>query len=60
VLAASYAQLGQMAEARDTVTRLLDLDPETTISRLERTFPVARYRNLKGFLQGLRKAGLAE
>jgi TolB-like protein/class 3 adenylate cyclase/Tfp pilus assembly protein PilF len=59
-LAASYAQLGQLAEARDTVRRLLDLDPETTISRIEQSFPLSRYKNLKAFLQGLHKAGLAE
>lgn len=60
VLAASYAQLGHMGEARDTVCQLLNLDPEAAISRLQQIFPVARYQNLEGFLEGLRKAGLAD
>ncbi|HSS63477.1 MAG TPA: tetratricopeptide repeat protein, partial [Gammaproteobacteria bacterium] len=60
VLAASYAQLGELDAARETVRQLLELDPETTISRIRQIFPVARYKNLDSFLEGLRKAGIAE
>ncbi len=60
VLIASYAQLDQMKEASDAVRELLKLDPETTISRLQEIFPVSGYKNLEGFLDGLRKAGLPE
>ena len=60
VFAASYAQFGQLNAARETLRRLQDLDPETTISRLRRIFPVERYRNLEGLLDDLPKAGIAE
>jgi TolB-like protein len=59
VLAASYAQLGQMEEARETLRQLLELEPDLTISRLQQIYPLTRCRNLEGFLEGLRKAGLA-
>ena len=60
VLAASCAQLGQLDEARKAVSQLLELDSELTISRLQKIYPVAKYENLDGFLDGLRKAGLSE
>lgn len=31
-----------------------------TVSRLTAIYPVSGYRNLDGFLDGLRKAGLAD
>jgi hypothetical protein len=31
-----------------------------TIARLKEIYPVARYKNLEGFIEGLRKAGLPE
>ncbi len=60
VLAASRAHLGRMEEAREAVRRSLELDPELTVSRLEQIYPIAGYKNLDGFLEGLRKAGLPE
>ncbi len=60
VLAASCAQLGLMDQAHEAVERALELDPELTCKRLEEIFLVSRYRNLDGFLEGLRKAGLPE
>ncbi len=60
VLAASLANLGKTDEARDCIDRLLRIDGEMTLSRLRKIFPVSRYRNLEGMLDGLRKAGLAE
>ena len=60
VLAACCAQLGRTEEAAAAVTRSLELDPAMTISRLKAIYPVSGYRNLDGFLEGLRTAGLAD
>ena len=60
VLAASCAHLDRWDEAQDSVNQLLVIDPELTITRLKLIYPVARYKNLDAFLDGLRKAGLPE
>ncbi|MCH7796187.1 MAG: CadC-family transcriptional regulator, partial [Proteobacteria bacterium] len=60
VLAACCAHLGRTEEAGAAVARSLELDPAMTISRLKAIYPVSGYRNLDGFLEGLRKAGLAD
>ena len=60
VLAACCAHLGRTEEAGAAVARSLELDPAMTIPRLEAIYPVSGYRNLDGFLEGLRKAGLAD
>lgn len=60
VLAASKAQLGRKKHAKATVTEILDDSPATTVSLFAKMHPVARYRNLDGRLEGLRKAGLPE
>jgi len=60
VLAASCTQLDRLDEAKKTILRLLELDPELTITRLQEIFPVANYKNLDSFLDGLRRAGLPE
>jgi len=60
VLAACCAHLGRTGEAGAAVTRSLELDPAMTIPRLEAIYPVSGYKNLDGFLEGLRKAGLAD
>ena len=60
VLAACCAHLGRTEEAGAAVARSLELDPAMTISRLKAIYPVSGYRNLDGFLDGLRKAGLAD
>ncbi len=44
----------------DADRRALEIDPELTISRLKEIYPVARYKNLDGFLDGLGKAGVLE
>ena len=59
VLGASCVHIDHQVEAEGAVKQLRELDPELTISRLEATYPVARYRNLDAFLEGLSKAGLA-
>jgi adenylate cyclase len=60
VLAACCAHLGRTEEAGAAVARSLELDPDMTISRLKEIYPVSGYKNLDGFLEGLRKAGLAD
>ncbi len=60
VLAASCVHLSQLDEAKETIQQLLDLDPELTVTRLQQIYPVAKYKNLDSFLDGLRKAGLPE
>ena len=60
VLGASCVHIERQAEAANAVKQLRELDPELTISRLKNTYPVARYRNLDAFLEGLSRAGLPE
>ena len=60
VLIASLAQLDHIDEADAALNRLLELDPGLSIKRLLENFPLSRYRNLDGMLDGLRKAGLPE
>ena len=57
-LAASCAHLGRMDEARAAIEQSLHLNPKLTLARLAEFFPIARYKNLNAFLDGLRKAGL--
>ncbi len=52
--------MGRIDDARETIQSLLELDPVLTLTRLKQIYPVAGYRNLDGFLDGLRKAGLPE
>ncbi len=51
---------GPSSGAASAVRDLLGRDPAFTIARLEEIYPVARYKNLDGFIEGLRKAGLTE
>jgi adenylate cyclase len=60
VMAASYSHRDRLNEAKETIQQLLELDPELTISRLQEIYPVASYKNLDSFLDGLRRAGLPE
>ncbi len=60
VLAASCAHLQRMDEAAEAIRRSLELDADLTIARLQAIYPIARYKNLDGFLDGLRQAGLPE
>ena len=57
---ASYAHLGQLDDAQASIERVLELNSELTITRLPEIFPIARYKNLDAFLDGLRKAGLPD
>jgi adenylate cyclase len=54
---ASLAQAGQLDEARAALSRLQELQPENSISWIERTIPYTPVPMAK-FLEGMRKAGL--
>jgi adenylate cyclase len=56
-LASAFAHLGRDAEAREAAARVLELDPNFTISAY-----IARggQSNAKLMIEGLRKAGLPE
>lgn len=60
ILAASCAQLGRFDEAQAAIKQALKLNSELTIARLPELFPIARYKNLDAYLDGLRKAGLPD
>lgn len=59
-LAASYAMLGHNEEARETIDRLLELMPTTTISRVRHIVPIRDPEAHERWLEGLRRAGLPE
>jgi adenylate cyclase len=61
LLAATYAQMGQLEEARAEVAEVMRLDPNYTIVGVAR--PTAAFKNAKDdkhYFDGLRKAGLPE
>ena len=60
ILAASCAHLGRLDEAQAAIRRALELNPKLTIARLPELFPIARYKNLDAYSEGLRKAGLPD
>jgi adenylate cyclase len=57
-LASSFAHLGQDAEAREAVARVLEIDPAFTISAWIARSQVSK--NAKLMIEGFRKAGLPE
>jgi adenylate cyclase len=56
-LAAAFAHLGRDAEAHEAAARALEIDPAFTISAF---IARGRQKNVKLFIEGLRKAGLPE
>ncbi len=60
VLVASLAHLGRQEEAEEALSELLDLEPGLTIEGLKKRYPIADYKNLEGFIGGLKKAGLKD
>lgn len=58
--AASLVGLARMDEARDTVARLLQLEPGLTASKLRHRAPIFNEKLMEAFLSALCKAGLAE
>jgi len=59
-LAAAYAQLGQLAEARAEAAEVFRIEPGFTIERRKRTGVYKHPKDAEHFLDGLRKAGLPE
>jgi hypothetical protein len=59
-LAASKALAGQLEEARDAISRLLELDPVVRISNLKDRISPLRPEDFAKYTDGLRKAGLPE
>jgi adenylate cyclase len=60
MLAASYAELGMMDEARAEAKEVLRLHPEFTIGRWRHRPPYRDATMLERYIEGLRKAGLPE
>lgn len=58
--AAALVELGRPAEARDTVVRLLQLEPGLTISNLRQRAPIFDAKLMDAFLNALHQAGLPE
>jgi tetratricopeptide (TPR) repeat protein len=57
-LAASYAQLGRLDEARAQAAEVLKLDPDFSIATFTKTQSYKNPSDLEHYLDGLRKAGL--
>lgn len=57
-LAASYAQVGRIEDARWVVKQLLSWNPDLTIKHVKSVTPFSRDIDMKPLLQGLIKAGL--
>jgi TolB-like protein len=60
MLAASYAELGMMDEARSQAEKVMRLHPEFSISRWRHRPPYRDKALLERYMQGLRMAGLPE
>jgi len=60
ILSASCAMAGRLEQARETLVRLLELDPELRISNLRHVSPFRRPEDSAKFAEALRKAGLPE
>jgi TolB-like protein/DNA-binding CsgD family transcriptional regulator len=58
LLAASYAHLGRMDEAKAVVTEILEHHPDLSIRGLSKVLPYRRSEDLERELAGLREAGL--
>jgi len=60
VLASSAASMGRDAEAKVAAQTLLKLDPQLSVSRLVRRYPVAIRDKFETYYQGLRRAGVPD
>ena len=60
ILAASYAHLGQLDEARDAVQRLLQIDPDLTVTKAKELMGMRDNVDAAHLIEGLRLAGLPE
>jgi adenylate cyclase len=59
-LAASYAQLGRLREAREALVEAIRLEPDVSIAKVRTEFTVDDPDFIERWLDGLRKAGLKE
>lgn len=59
-LAASYAEAGNLEDARWVMEQIKLINPQITLARQKQAFPFKDPENLDRFLNGLRKAGLTE
>jgi adenylate cyclase len=59
-VAACYAELGQMEEARAHAAMALEAKPDFSVEARGKWLPFKREADLQRFLDGLRKAGLPE
>jgi adenylate cyclase len=59
-LAACYAHLGRMKEARAAAAELLAREPDFTVTTFEQRYPLRRPEDLVRLTDGLRAAGLPE
>ena len=60
IFAATYARAGRIADARLSIRRLRELDPELQLSRVREWLPFQRPEDLATFTTALREAGLPE
>ncbi len=60
IIAAVSAHLGRDAEAQQALRAALEINPDLTIGNFRDLYPVAQFKNLDAYLDGLRKAGLPE
>ena len=60
LLAASYGQLGRLKEAATELKELLLLMPGMTSDDVRKQVPFKKTRDMERYINGLRKAGLAD
>jgi adenylate cyclase len=58
--ASSCAHLGHIEQARDCLSRVLEVEPGLTIARVKASAPPFPPELLARYVEGLRKAGLPE
>ena len=59
-LAATYAELGQIDEARATVAKILEANPEVTLAVIRTAWPFRNEADTERLIGALRKAGLPD
>ena len=60
LIAATYSQLGRLAEARQAAEELLKINPEFSINRFAAQAPYSNPEDIAHYVAGLRLAGLPE
>ena len=59
-MAAAYAQMGRLDEARAEIAEILKLDPSVCLALYRQRLRYEKIEDLEHYLDGLRKAGLPE